>query len=131
MAYSGFSTHHSPPHIGLDEQITIQSSWLWIITGNLSCKDLKILVLALKWCEFSAFLAYVQKYNVVAPYSSIFPSKNCSLWKGVNVKKLKEGYTYIPKMKPWWSTKENWMEKQREEEQAVQIPAFSEEEREM
>ena len=27
--------------------------------------------------------------------------------------------------------KENWMEKQREEEQTVQIPAFSEEEREM
>lgn len=73
----------------------------------------------------------MQRYNVVAPYSSIFPSKKFSLWKGVNVKKLKEGYTYIPKMKPQRGTKENWMQKQREEEQAVRIPAFPEEEREM
>lgn len=48
-----FASHHSPNCICLNEQITLQSSWLWTITGNLVFKDLKILDLTL--CEFSAF----------------------------------------------------------------------------
>ena len=80
--------------------------------------------------NFQPFWLYVQKYNVVAPYSSIFLSKKFSLWKGVKVKKLKEGYTYTPKMKPQGGTRENWMKRQKKEEQAVRTPAFPEEKRE-
>ena len=66
--------------------------------------------------NFQTFWLYVQKYNVVAPYSSIFLSKKFSLWKGVKVKKLKEGYIYTPKMKPQGGTRENWMKRQKKED---------------